>query len=70
MVFKAFESQEFWTAAALIKHLNQPTAFIKELLNEVAVYLPGGPHRNHYQLKPEFRPQVEQEVPEQNSGST
>lgn len=59
LLFAAFEQKEFWTANELIKHTNQPAAFIKELLQEVGQYITAGEHKANYCLKEEFRPVVE-----------
>ena len=48
--------QDFWNFQHLVTETDQPVAWLKEVLLEIAVQnKKAGPHRDHWQLKPEFR---------------
>lgn len=55
MIFKAYEQKEYWSMKDLLSLTNQPTAWLKELVNEVCNYIQRGPYQKTYQLKPEYR---------------
>ncbi len=55
MVFRAFERAPHWTFRALCDHTQQPSAYLKEVLADVALYLTRGPFKNTYELRPEYR---------------
>lgn len=54
LLFRSFDAQSHWTLKALGEALRQPTVYLKEVLNEIAVYNQRGPYKNTFQLKPEF----------------
>ncbi|RKP36064.1 transcription initiation factor IIF, beta subunit, partial [Dimargaris cristalligena] len=54
MLFKAFEKYPYWSLKGLVEHTEQPVAFLKEVLNEVAILNRKGGYSANYQLKPEF----------------
>ncbi len=57
--------QDFWTFQNLVKETDQPVAWLKEVLVQLAVqYKSPGKYRDHWQLKAEYRtrePQPENE---------
>jgi transcription initiation factor TFIIF subunit beta len=54
LIFRAYETKTNWSLNEMAKQTNQPAGFVKELLNKVGSYVPSGPHKSTYQLKPEF----------------
>ena len=49
---------------ALRSHLRQPEAYLREVLDKLAVLMRTGDFANHYQLKPEFKELLAREQPE------
>src|SRR5436190_24181551 len=54
-LFECFKSYEFWTLKGLREHLNQPEAYLKETLENIAVLLKAGPFALKWTLKPEYK---------------
>ncbi|OWA49994.1 putative General transcription factor IIF subunit 2 [Hypsibius exemplaris] len=55
-VFAAFEKHQYYTLHDLVEQLNQPASFLKQdILKEFCDYNSKGPHKNTYELKPEYR---------------
>lgn len=54
LLFKAFEKHPRWTFNDLMKHIRQPSAYLKEILREIAIYNKRGPYKNMYELRPEY----------------
>ncbi|OMJ29609.1 Transcription initiation factor IIF subunit beta [Smittium culicis] len=55
LLFGAFGKFAYWTLKGLIEYTKQPSAFLKEVLNDIAVLNKRGPYSSMYSLKPEFR---------------
>ncbi len=55
MLFGAFERMPHWNFQGLVEYTKQPTVYLKEILNEIAVYNKRGPFKNLYELKPEYK---------------
>lgn len=55
MLFRAFERLPHWTFKALVDHTQQPSAYLKDILGEIAIYNTRGPYKNLYELKPEYK---------------
>lgn len=55
MLFACFEKYPYWPLKGLVEHTKQPTAFLKEVLTEIAFLHKRGPYVSNYSLKPEFR---------------
>ncbi|KAF7997389.1 hypothetical protein HCN44_005666 [Aphidius gifuensis] len=55
MLFAAFEKHQYYNIKDLVKITRQPIVYLKEILQEVCVYNLKNPHRNMWELKPEFR---------------
>ncbi|KAJ2807054.1 hypothetical protein H4R20_001438 [Coemansia guatemalensis] len=54
-LFAGFEKFPFWTFKGLVEHTKQPSAYLKEVLGDIAKLNKSGPYANMYSLKPEFR---------------
>lgn len=54
MIFRAFEEFPYWSLKNLADRLEQPQAYIQELLPSIAV-MNKKMHRNMYELKPEYK---------------
>ena len=68
LLFQAFERHQYYRLVILILSLildfslqdlqqltQQPSGYVKELLQEIAVYNTAPPHKNMWELKPEYR---------------
>jgi len=55
MLFAAFEKHQFYNIKDLVRITLQPVMYLKEILGEVCNYNMKSPHRNMYELKPEYR---------------
>jgi len=55
MLFAAFEKHQYYNIKDLVKITRQPIVYLKEILNEVCNYNLKNPHRNMWELKPEYR---------------
>ncbi|XP_043283884.1 general transcription factor IIF subunit 2 [Venturia canescens] len=55
MLFAAFEKHQYYNIKDLVKITKQPVVYLKEILNEVCNYNLKNPHRNMWELKPEYR---------------
>ncbi|XP_026828628.1 general transcription factor IIF subunit 2 isoform X1 [Ooceraea biroi] len=63
MLFAAFEKHQYYNIRDLVKITRQPIVYLKEILNEVCNYNLKNPHRNMWELKPEYRHYKEEEKP-------
>ncbi|XP_070158375.1 general transcription factor IIF subunit 2 isoform X1 [Polyergus mexicanus] len=61
MLFAAFEKHQYYNIRDLVKITRQPIVYLKEILNEVCNYNLKNPHRNMWELKPEYRHYKEEE---------
>ncbi|XP_074111040.1 transcription factor TFIIFbeta [Cotesia typhae] len=55
MLFAAFEKHQYYNIKDLVKITRQPVVYLKEILGEVCSYNIKNPHRNMWELKPEYR---------------
>jgi len=55
MLFRAFEKHQYYTLKDLEKITRQPIPYLKEILREICIYNAKNPHKNMYELKPEYR---------------
>ncbi|KAM9486707.1 general transcription factor IIF subunit 2b isoform 2-T2 [Clarias gariepinus] len=55
MLFSAFEKHQFYNIKDLVEITKQPVIYLKEILREIGVYNPRGPHKSTWELKPEYR---------------
>ncbi|ERM96200.1 hypothetical protein AMTRI_Chr09g34540 [Amborella trichopoda] len=60
IMFKLFERQPNWGLKQLIQETDQPSQFLKEILNELCIYNKRGPHQGTYELKPEYKKSAEE----------
>lgn len=64
MLFKAFEKHQYYNIKDLVTLTKQPIVYLKEILKEVCNYNLKHPHKNMWELKPEYRHYKEQEAME------
>lgn len=55
MLFSAFEKHQYYNIKDLVKITKQPITYLKEILKEVCNYNLKNPHKNMWELKPEYR---------------
>ena len=55
IIFALFEKHQYYNIKDLIRETRQPVQYLKEILNEICVYSMKPPHRNMWELKPEYR---------------
>jgi len=55
ILFALFEKHQFYNIKDLAQETRQPMAYLKEILKEVCNYSVKPPHRNMWELKPEYR---------------
>ncbi|GMS80149.1 hypothetical protein PENTCL1PPCAC_2324 [Pristionchus entomophagus] len=54
-IFMQFEKHEYYRLQDLQQLMNQPASYVKEILQEIAVYNSQPPHKSMWNLKPEYR---------------
>ncbi|KAJ2747578.1 hypothetical protein GGI20_000403 [Coemansia sp. BCRC 34301] len=55
LLFACFEKHTYWGFKGLVEETRQPTAYLKEVLADIAILNKRGPYVATYSLKPEFR---------------
>ncbi|XP_002160344.3 general transcription factor IIF subunit 2 isoform X1 [Hydra vulgaris] len=55
VLFSAFEKHQFYTLKDLVGITQQPVVHLKAILRDVCNYNLKNPHKNTYELKPEYR---------------
>ncbi len=55
MLFALFEKHQYYRINDLVKATRQPVPYLKEILKDVGNYNMKAPHKNMWELKPEFR---------------
>ena len=55
MLFTAFEKHQYYYLRDLEKLTKQPISHLKDILREIAVHNTKNPHKNMWELKPEYR---------------
>ncbi|MCJ8732558.1 hypothetical protein PDJAM_G00212830 [Pangasius djambal] len=65
MLFSAFEKHQYYNIKDLVEITKQPVIYLKEILREIGVYNPRGPHKSTWELKPEYRHYQEEENEEE-----
>lgn len=60
MLFGEFEKHQYYNIKDLVRITNQPITYLKEILKEICIYNMKAPHRNMWELKPEYRHYKEQ----------
>lgn len=61
ILFNAFEKHQFYNVKDLVGITKQPVPYLKEILKEICEYNVSAPHKNMWELKPEFRHYKSQE---------
>ncbi|TRY78595.1 hypothetical protein TCAL_06459 [Tigriopus californicus] len=54
-LFALFEKHQYYNIKDLVKETRQPVTYLKEILKEVCNYNLKNPHKNMWELKPEYR---------------
>lgn len=54
-LFAGFEKHQYYNIQDLVRLTNQPITYLKEILKEICVYNVKAPHKNMWELKPEYR---------------
>jgi len=62
MLFALFEKHQYYKINDLVKHTRQPVTYLKEILKDVCTYNMKNPHKNMWELKPEYRHYKQEEV--------
>ncbi|KAF8564054.1 hypothetical protein P879_09252 [Paragonimus westermani] len=60
-LFKAFERHQYYAIRDLILLTKQPVTYLTEILKEIAIFNARAPHKNMWELKPEYRHYAAQE---------
>ena len=68
MLFGLFEKHQYYNIRDLVKETRQPVTYLKEVLKEVCVYNVKAPHKNMWELKPEYRHYKKEEKEEEEGG--
>lgn len=55
MLFAAFEKHQYYNIKDLVNITRQPITYLKEILKDVCNYNLKNPHKNMWELKPEYR---------------
>ncbi|XP_028402996.1 general transcription factor IIF subunit 2-like [Dendronephthya gigantea] len=63
LLFKAFERHQYYFLKDLIKITQQPVEHLKEILKSICIYNTKNPHKNMWELKPEYRHYDTRETP-------
>ena len=54
-LFALFEKHQFYNFKDLLKETRQPVPYLKTILNDICRYNLKNPHKNMWELKPEYR---------------
>ena len=65
-LFALFEKHQYYNIKDLVKETRQPVTYLKEILKEVCNYNLKNPHKNMWELKPEYRHYKQEEKKEEN----
>lgn len=63
MLFSAFEKHQYYNIKDLVMVTRQPVVYLKEILKDVCNYNLKNPHKNMWELKPEYRHYKDSEQP-------
>lgn len=55
LLFSAFEKHQYYNVKDLVRITQQPITYLKEILKEICLYNMKAPHKNMWELKPEYR---------------
>jgi hypothetical protein len=59
-LFRLFEKQDMWNAVSLQQQTEQPMAFLREVLVDIAIVHKFGPLKDNWELKPEYKERAPQ----------
>jgi len=62
MLFGAFEKHQYYNIKDLVRITNQPITYLKEILKDICNYNLKNPHKNMWELKPEYRHYKEEDL--------
>lgn len=65
-LFALFEKHQYYKINDLVKATNQPVTYLKEILKDVCTYNMKAPHKNMWELKPEYRHYKAEDKVEEN----
>uniref|UniRef100_A0A914XZ56 General transcription factor IIF subunit 2 n=1 Tax=Panagrolaimus superbus TaxID=310955 RepID=A0A914XZ56_9BILA len=54
-IFDAFEKHQYYRLSDLQTLIQQPQGYLREILNDIAIYNTSPPHKSMWELKPEYR---------------
>ncbi|KAL4220343.1 General transcription factor IIF subunit 2 [Mactra antiquata] len=54
-LFSIFEKHQYYNIVDLVRLTNQPITYLKEILKEICIYNVKAPHKNMWELRPEYR---------------
>jgi len=54
-LFEIFEKRTFNDLRTLVNETNQPTLYLKSILDEICIYNKRGPYKGMYELKPQYK---------------
>merc|ERR1711973_259789 len=54
-LFAAFERHQYYNLKDLVKITQQPIVYLKSILKDIGTYNLKNPHKNMWELKPEYR---------------
>ena len=54
-LYTAFEKHQYYTLKDLVHLTQQPVVYLKSILKDICVYNVKNPHKNTWELKPEYR---------------
>eukprot|EP00794_Sanderia_malayensis_P010808 gene10808-11962_t len=69
MLYSAFEKHQYYGLKDLVKLTQQPVVYLKSILKDICVYNIKAPHKNTYELKPEYRHYKNDEASEKYQSS-
>ncbi len=64
-LFALFEKHQYYNIKDLVRETRQPVTYLKEILKEVCNYNLKNPHKNMWELKPEYRHYKAEEKPKE-----
>lgn len=57
-IFHQFKRYKYWSMENMLRQINQPKEYVRDILNVVADFVKSGPFHNNYMLKPEYSDQA------------
>lgn len=66
LIFKCFENRPYWSMKEIQEYTRQPAVYIREIIAELCDFIPRGPNKSLYSLKPEYKINHQTEEQEEN----